>query len=209
MPPLDRSTFAAVILCGGKSTRMGESKAWLPFGPQTMLQRTVGVVLSEVADIVVVAADAQELPPLPPRVTVVRDARPSRGPLEGISAGLESLQDHQIAFVTSCDVPRLQGSFIRYLAELIESYDVVVPRDGQYTHPLSAVYRCQTVLPAIRTLLAADQLRPVSLFSHVRTRYIDIEELRSVDPNLESLDNLNTPEDYERALREAGFPVRS
>src|SRR5262245_5806484 len=98
----------AIILCGGKSTRMGPSKALLPFGPETMLQRVVRILSGLVGPIVAVAAAGQALPKLPPDVIVTRDEREGRGPLEGLRAGLKALPaDVDRAYVTSCDVPLL------------------------------------------------------------------------------------------------------
>ena len=83
-------TAGGIVLAGGKSTRMGTSKALLPFGPETMLQRVVRILSSVVSPIVVVAAPAQELPDLPAHVIVTRDEREGRGPLEGLRAGLKA-----------------------------------------------------------------------------------------------------------------------
>jgi molybdopterin-guanine dinucleotide biosynthesis protein A len=80
-----------IVLAGGKSTRMGTSKALLPFGPETMLQRVVRILAGVVSPVVVVAAPNQELPDLPHDVIVTRDEREGRGPLEGLRAGLKAL----------------------------------------------------------------------------------------------------------------------
>src|SRR5687767_7326289 len=80
-----------IVLCGGKSTRMGRPKLSLPFGPESMLERVVRLLFSVVQPIVVVAAPNQELPPLARGIKVVRDDRESRGPLEGLRAGLSAL----------------------------------------------------------------------------------------------------------------------
>src|SRR5690349_12235754 len=101
-------TAGGIVLCGGKSTRMGTSKALLPFGPETMLQRVVRLLSEVVPTIVAVAAIDQELPALPPHVLVTRDEREGRGPLEGLRAGLKALPPQaDRAYVTSCDVPLL------------------------------------------------------------------------------------------------------
>src|SRR5262245_13826323 len=95
-----------VVLCGGKSTRMGRPKAWLPFGGETMLGRVVRLLGEVVDPIVVVAAEEQDLPPLPRAIRVVRDEEKGRGPLQGLSAGLAALKGvADAAYVSSCDVP--------------------------------------------------------------------------------------------------------
>src|SRR6266478_2297357 len=102
-----------IILCGGRSTRMGSPKALLPFGPETMLQRIVRILATVVSPIVVVAAVGQSLPELPADVTVTRDEREDRGPLEGLRAGLKALPSAiDAAYVTSCDVPLLVPGFV-------------------------------------------------------------------------------------------------
>ena len=82
---------AGIVLCGGKSTRMGSSKALLPFGSETMLQRVVRLLGEVVSPMVVVAAVDQDLPALPRDVIIARDEREARGPLEGLRAGLKAL----------------------------------------------------------------------------------------------------------------------
>src|SRR3954470_12815150 len=79
----------AIILCGGKSSRMGRDKASLPFGSETMLQRVVRLIGEVVPaeTTVVVASATQELPPLPPRIRIVRDEQAYRGPLAGLAVG--------------------------------------------------------------------------------------------------------------------------
>ncbi len=201
----------SIVLCGGKSTRMGSSKALLPFGPETMLQRVVrllGDVVSPMGEgispIVVVAALDQELPVLPREVIVTRDEREARGPLEGLRAGLKALPpDIDAAYVTSCDVPLLVPGFVAQMFDLARGFDVAVMEIDGFTHPLSAVYTRAT-LPVVEDLLAKDRLRPVFLFEAMRTRRVRPEEM-TADPELRTLRNLNTREDYERALVEAGL----
>jgi molybdopterin-guanine dinucleotide biosynthesis protein A len=183
---------------------MGSPKALLPFGPETMLQRVVRLLGGIVSPIVVVAAADQELPTLPREVIVTRDEREARGPLEGLRAGLKALPpDVDAAYVTSCDVPLLVPGFVTQMFDLARGYDVAVMEIDGFTHPLSAVYRRAT-LPFVDDLLAHDRLRPVFLFDAVKTRRVRPEEM-TADPELRTLRNLNTRDDYERALVEAGF----
>jgi molybdopterin-guanine dinucleotide biosynthesis protein A len=198
-------TAGGIVLCGGKSTRMGVPKATLPFGPETMLQRVVRLLGTVVSPVVVVAAREQSLPKLPDHVTVTHDEREQRGPLEGLRAGLKALPNSvDIAYTTSCDVPLLVPRFVERMIELLGDHDIAVMEIDGFPHPLSAVYRRDT-LPHVELLLARDKLRPVFLFDAVRTRRVRPEEMVSVDRELRTLRNLNTREDYLEALSEAGL----
>jgi molybdopterin-guanine dinucleotide biosynthesis protein A len=171
-----------------------------------MLQRVVRLVGTVVQEVAVVAAPEQELPALPDSVLVARDPVRGRGPLQGLAAGLAALPvDVELAYATATDVPFLHTGWIRRLAELIGGNDLAIPYCQGYHHPLAALYRRATVLPAIEVLLRADRLRPVFLMDALSTRIVSEEELREVDTQLGTLRNLNTPEDYQAALAEAGF----
>ena len=201
-------TVGGIVLCGGKSTRMGVPKATLPFGPETMLQRVVRLLSAAASPIVVVAARGQELPELPAGVTIAHDEREQRGPLEGLRAGLKALPDSvDAAYITSCDVPLLAPAFVGRMVELLGDHDIAVMEIDGFPHPLSAVYR-RGVLPHVESLLAQDRLRPVFLFDAVRTRRVPPGEMIPADPELRTLRNLNTREDYLAALAEAGYQPR-
>ncbi len=194
-----------IVLCGGRSTRMGSPKALLPFGAETMLQRVVRLLATVVSPIVVVAAPQQSLPVLPADVTIARDEQEGRGPLEGLRAGLKALPGTvEIAYVTSCDVPLLVPGFVRHMIDLLTDHDIAVMEIEGFPHPLSAVYR-RITLPHVEALLAHDRLRPVFLFDAVRTRRVQPSEMTSADPELLTLRNLNTWEDYLEALSTAGL----
>src|SRR5690349_8191530 len=133
-------TAGGIVLCGGKSTRMGTSKALLPFGPETMLQRVVRLLREVVSPIVVVTAADQPLPPLPGDVILARDEREARGPLEGLRAGLKALPAQcEAAYVTSCDVPLLVPGFVSEMIRRAEGHDIAVVEIDGFPHPLSAV----------------------------------------------------------------------
>lgn len=196
-----------IILCGGQSSRMGLPKATLPFGPESMLVRVHRLMSEVVRPIVVVSAADQRLPSLPVETLYAKDNRPSRGPLEGLLAGMKVMQPLcKMVYVTSCDVPLLQIGFVRQLLGMAADYDAVAPQDGEFAHPLSAVYRTN-VVAMIESLLAADQLRPLQLLKQIKTLFVPVDDLRASDPELLTLRNLNRPADYLAALKGAGFTV--
>lgn len=205
------SPLAAVVLCGGESTRMGFPKAELPFGSETMLQRVVRIVSTVARPVVAVCGADQPAPPLHPEILVARDRRGSRGPLEGLHAGLTALEGScQAAFVCSCDLPLLQPAVIASMAQGLtapgcEDYDAFVPWENQRWHPLTAVYRLR-VLPEIARLLAGNELRMTALLERLKTKRIDVSALRPLDGELDSFRNINRPEDYLAALARAGLP---
>lgn len=202
-------TEAGIILCGGRSSRMGIAKAMLPFGPERLLQRVVRLLGEAVSTVVVVAAADQELPELTREVLVVRDEQAFRGPLAGLSGGLAALADRaELAYLTGCDVPFLSPAFVQRMFELARDYEAAVPVDlsgaEKFYQPLAAVYRT-AVLPHVSELLAADRLRLIDLFERVRTREVPLAELSAIDPGLASLRNLNHSHEYRQALVDAGF----
>ncbi|HVT30596.1 MAG TPA: molybdenum cofactor guanylyltransferase [Lacipirellulaceae bacterium] len=198
-----------IILCGGKSSRMGRDKATLPFGPELMLQRIVRLVSHAVPmnNIAVVAAPDQSLSPLPGDLLVARDAEAFRGPLQGLATGLHAVGDRFDAiYLTGCDVPLLVPAMVDWMFHQLGTFDIAVPVDRERHYPLAAVYRPR-VLPHIQTLLKAGRLRPVFLFDKVRTREIPVDELRVADPQLSTLTNVNQWEDYLSTLNAAGLSL--
>ena len=198
------SRTAGVVLCGGMSRRMGRPKAWLPFGRETLLARTVRRLLEAVDDVVVVAAPGQPLPPIGD-VRVVHDPTSGQGPLRGIATGLQALADSiDTAYATAVDAPFLEPRWISLLHERLGDAEIAWPESDGFVHPLAALYRRSPVLNAALALLAAERYRPLFLSETLATRVLTPADLESVDPERGTLRNLNTPDDYRAALRDAG-----
>lgn len=190
------SAISAVILAGGKSSRMGQPKALLPFDGEPLIVHTVRALSRLCSDLVVVAAPEQELPSLP--VTMVHDDVAYQGPVGGILYGLRAAQS-ELCFVTSCDAPFLNLELIAFLVAQMGDYDVVVPYWQERLQPLHAVYR-RSVAPLLQEQLERGELRPIFLYKKVRTREVSPEEIRRVDPEGLSFRNLNSPDEYQAAL---------
>jgi molybdopterin-guanine dinucleotide biosynthesis protein A len=187
----------AIILAGGKSSRMGQAKALLLFDDEPLIVHSARALKRIFVEIVVVAAPDQELPPLPAKI--VHDEAAYQGPVAGIYYGLGAASC-EFCFLTSCDAPFLNNELIAYLAAQIAGYDVVVPYWEERYQPLHAVYR-RSVLPLLKAQLERGELRPIYLFEKVRTRKISEDEIRRFDPDGLSFSNINTPEDYQTALQ--------
>ncbi|CAN5162309.1 hypothetical protein BH10PLA2_BH10PLA2_22000 [soil metagenome] len=196
---------AGVILVGGQSKRMGRAKASLPFGPDSMLSRVVEGVRPAVDSVFVVAAAGQELPALPADVDIVYDEEFDRGPLGGLASALAAVGEQFCAvFVTACDSPFIVPAFVKRLIELLGDAPVSVPFVNGRLHPLTTVYRSD-ILPAVRDQLARSQLRMIDLIARLPSRRVGADELADVDAAMQTLRNVNTQEEYELALRDAGY----
>ena len=182
---------AGIVLCGGKSSRMGRAKACLPWRGQPMVAHIVSILRPIVDDVVVVASDALELPALDARV--VRDREPELGPLAGIREGLEEI-DSDYAFVTGTDVPFLSPDFVKALL----SYGcAAAPEIDGHVQTLAAVYP-RSSSERIAAMLAAGHARPLRLLEELDYRRVSASEL----PDLQSVRGFNTPEEYLAAVRE-------
>jgi len=197
-PPTGDAT--AVVLAGGKSSRMGKPKSLLLFDGEPLIVHIVRALKRMFTETVIVAAPEQELPDLP--ATLVRDEVPHQGPVGGIYYGLKAASG-KFSFVTSCDVPFLNPALIAHLTSQISNHDVVVPHWENRFQPLHAAYRT-SVLPLLKEQLDRGELRPVYLFDKVRTCKVGEDEIRRFDPEGLSFLNMNTPEDYQRALQRWG-----
>jgi len=201
--------LGGVILAGGRSSRMGTPKSALEWHGSTLLHRTVGIVARATGGpVAVVRASGQDLPALPKGTIVVDDPREGKGPVQGIAAGLAALAGQaDSAFVTSTDLPFLHPAFIsRVLSVLSEpgGPDVALPVARGYQQPLAAAYRTGLAELAER-LVKEDRLRPAFLFAECSVARLDDAALlanpvlAALDPDLDSVLNVNTPGDYQAA----------
>ncbi|GAA4556632.1 molybdenum cofactor guanylyltransferase [Pseudonocardia xishanensis] len=184
---------------------MGRSKAWLDWRGAPLLAYVVGVVRTVVdGPVIVVGAPGQELPEV--GAEVVADPVEGRGPLQGIATGLAAVGDRaDAAFVASVDLPFLHPAYVRRVLALLGGHDVLLPVVHGHHQPLAAAYRVG-LAGQVAALIDAGRNRPPDLFAVVDTRRVEAAELRAdpalaaADPELESLRNVNTPDEYAAAL---------
>ena len=182
---------AAILLCGGRSSRMGRAKAWLPWRGRPMVAHVVDSLRAgrAVDEVVVVSSAELDLPPLEARV--VRDRAPALGPLAGIREGLAHMKA-ELAYVTSTDAPFLTPRFVR---AVLAHGDAAAPEVEGFVQTLAAAYP-RRALPFAEELLAANRLRPLHLLEAAGYRKLAAAEL----PDIESIRGFNTPEEYLAAV---------
>jgi molybdenum cofactor guanylyltransferase len=201
------SSSAGIVLAGGRSSRMGTPKGALEWHGSTLLRRSVGI-LARVTDgpVLVVRAPGQALPGLPANVEVVDDPREGLGPVQGLAAGLAAAVGRaDVAFVCSTDLPFLHPAFVRrVLRAADDGADVGLPVARGYPQPLAAAYRT-ALAPVAERLVAQERLRPAFLFEEcavIRLSEADLRRdpaLAALDPELDSVLNVNEPGEYQAA----------
>lgn len=198
---------AGIVLAGGRSSRMGTPKAALEWHGSTLLRRTASILLRATGGpVVVVRAAGQELPPLPAWAELAEDPREGLGPLQGIAAGLAAVGGRaEVAFACSTDLPFLHPAFVSaVIAAAGAGTDVALPLARGFPQPLAAAYRT-ALAPLAGKLVAAGRLRPAELFAECAVARLDEAALladpalAAADPDLESLINVNDPEQYAAA----------
>ncbi len=192
---------AGIILAGGYSSRMGKDKALLPLpGDQhhTFASYLASVLAVICEEVVLVARDVEQASRYKlPGVRIITDYEPGVGPLMGIYTGLREIHSAH-ALIAAVDLPFVQAALVSFLLSQALPDELVVPVVGGVAQVLLAVYP-RTLLPLVRERLRAGRRDPRSLLETAQVHYIEEAQLRTVDPQLRSFLNVNTPEELARA----------
>ncbi len=188
----------AIILVGGQARRAnGMEKYFFRFGDRTFIERLVDSLLPVTDEIILVAKDALQCERFShlTGVRCVRDIRIGIGPLGGIHAGVMASRG-EILFVCACDMPCVSTRVVERLFSALDDYDAVIPCwDRDKLEPLHAVYR---KAPLASYLKEHESLSIRQMIRSIRAKYIGVEQLRQVDPDLITFTNINKIEDLEK-----------
>ena len=184
----------AMVLAGGRSRRMGRPKQELPFGGKTLLERVVRLA-EQAVERVILIGDPEAAERL--GVGTAADLHQGEGPLSALVGGLQSCPEGLHALL-ACDLPFLEPALLGRLAELAGDADAVVPEVEGRLHPLCALYRSSCLEPA-RQRIAQGERRMQALLDGVKVRIVETPEVAPLSL-ARSVTNLNTPEEYRRAL---------
>jgi molybdopterin-guanine dinucleotide biosynthesis protein A len=195
---LKTTDMSAVILAGGSSTRMVKNKLLLPLGKFTIVETLVSTLTGLFAECIIVTDRPQDYRGLPVRIAPdLYDGVP-KSSLRGIHGGL-SASRHAYSFIVGGDMPFVVPELVTHLCTLADGYDLVIPWKEPHFHPLAAVYS-RSILPLIDDMLASGNYKLNSLRERIRSLCVQVDDLRVYDPQLWSLFNINTPDDYAIAM---------
>jgi molybdopterin-guanine dinucleotide biosynthesis protein A len=192
--------MTSIILAGGKSLRLGQSKALQAIGGKSLIQRVVDRLAIFSTEIIIATAHGEAIPcSSAVRIKTVADIYPGKGPLGGIYSGLTASSSPR-AIVVGCDTPFLRVGLLEYMTQICSTFDIVVPRIKDKVEPLCAVYSKNCLAP-IQELLEQDERQIIKLFSMVKVRYIEEDKINNFDPEHLSFFNINSQDDLERARK--------
>jgi molybdopterin-guanine dinucleotide biosynthesis protein A len=190
------SDLQAFILAGGASSRMGTDKSQLVIDQQTFTQRIAETLFEVTGSVTLVgrALDESTLPKVP-------DVFPQWGALGGLHAALAAA-GREWAIVVACDLPFVTRELFLFLASLRLDHEAVVPvQQDERPQPLAALYRVDPCRERAESLIQAGRRRPLDLLEAVKTRWVAFDEIRNLDQAERFFVNINTPEDYDAAIR--------
>ena len=190
---------AAIILSGGKSSRMGTNKALLKINEKTNIERIRDRLQPFFSDMILVANNQDDYRFL--EINMTADRYPGMGPLAGVHAGL-SATHQETNLIVACDMPFVSAELAQALVEKCSGYDAVVPVIHGKQHPLFAVFH-KRILPIVEDCLKNGDLRMKHLFERLHVLYVTEKDLGGFDDLEKIFFNMNHPSEYDEALKRA------
>ncbi len=189
-----------LILCGGRSKRMGRPKAFLPYGGTTIVEHLLSLTRELFNEVYLVTNDPDSFAHISD--DVVKDILPYRGPLGGILSGL-LVASNPSAFVIACDMPLVSARLIRQMAGLRHDTDVLVLSHREGIEPLLGIYSKNCIKPLEESLFAG-QLKVQDFLAGLKARLFEYKDEQS-SAELPPYFNINTPQDYSTVI--SGSPM--
>jgi molybdopterin-guanine dinucleotide biosynthesis protein A len=188
---------SGVVLVGGEAKRAGgREKYFFSYCGQTFIERLFSILDDVVDEIIVVAKDPDQCARFTDfhHVRVIPDIRQGIGPIGGLHAGVREAKGDLI-FVVACDMPCVHPGVIDLLFSRINDYDAVIPTwNHDMLEPLHAVYRREALVAYLEN---HQSLSLRAMVKNLNSRYLNVEEIRRIDPDLKTFTNINKIEDLE------------
>lgn len=202
-PPVPPSLPSGIILAGGRSRRMGTDKALLPFPDpyecRSFLEQLIHVLKRCCSEVIVVARDQEQASRYAHvGAQTVLDTLPGGGPLVGLASGLQAISTDS-ALLVAVDMPFVTPQLLAYMLLHYQEGVMLIPLVNGHPQVTLAIYP-RSLLPIIEDRIGQGRRDLRSLLDVAPVSYIDGEELRVVDPQLQSFTRVNTPEEWRKLL---------
>ena len=186
-----------IILSGGKSTRMGENKAFIELEGVPIVRR-IYTLFKELFQEVIIVTNQQELFKNFDS-KIYSDLIPNQGALGGLYTGL-FFSTFQYSFCVACDMPFIKKALVQYIINHIEGEDVIVPRTEDGLQPLHAIYS-KNCLDPIKIIMEQGKYKIIDFYNQVNVKIVEEKEFTVLDPLRESFINVNTPDELHSIIK--------
>ncbi len=191
--------FSGYVLAGGKSSRMGEDKAFLQIGEKTFVENSIGIIKPICGDRTKVVLNPNQkhfIEKIPNETPIIFDIYENKGPLSGIHTALEDCET-KWAIILAVDLPLVTTEIIKHLASVSDEHQnysaIVTKQKNGKLQPLCATYKVKSCLPLIKNMLVnAETISVVSFLNRLVIKSVSEKEFDSKTPFL----NINEPSDY-------------
>lgn len=191
-----------MILAGGRGRRLGyKEKALIPIKGRTILEYNLDLLERLVDEVIISVRDDEQkcfLVEYTGERTIIADHYTDVGPLAGILEGLKAA-DGEYVFITACDMPFLNPEVVEMLFKRAKGHDAAIPVwDNEMLEPLHAVYRNGPMaIETEKAIKNGDKIALAPVFNLKDVVFVDMEDVRAIDPGLRTFININTQEDME------------
>ncbi len=186
-----KNSITGIILSGGRSTRMGENKAFIEIEGAPIVSRIHNLFKELFKEVVIVTNQQELFKNFDSKI--YSDLLPNKGVLGGLYTGLFFSTFHY-SFCVACDMPFIKKSLVQYIIKNIDGEDVVVPRTIDGLQPMHAVYSKNCLDPIIN-IIEQGKYKIIDIYNRVNVKIIEEKYFISIDPFRESFINVNTPEE--------------
>jgi molybdopterin-guanine dinucleotide biosynthesis protein A len=196
--------YSAIILAGGKGKRMGyREKSLMDIDGKPLITYVIKSLENIVDDIIISVRDKAQgklLGSVLPEYTYAYDSYENTGPLAGILDGL-ALCRNEFCFIAACDMPFINENVVKMLFRRSENHDAAIPcwEDG-FLEPLHAVYRCKPMIFETKKAIETGKTIILAPIYKLKVDFVEIDDIRKIDPDLRTFININTPEDMNRIV---------
>ncbi len=190
---------AAIILSGGKSSRMGTNKALLKINEKTNIERIRDELAKHFSDIVLVTNEPEKYEFL--NLNMTSDQYTDKGPLAGLHAGLEA-SPYDVNVLVACDMPFISGELAKFLAESCNGYDAVIPVIDGVQNPLFAAYHKKVAAIAAQKI-ESGRLAIKAMLDELNVLYLSEKQMEKFSQHRldRAFFNMNKPQEYEHAKK--------
>lgn len=192
---MSETKVTAAVMAGGKSSRMGTDKSFVPLLGKPLIEHVLERVSGLGNETIVITNSPERYGYL--NLPLFGDVHPGNGPLGGLHTAL-SQAEHPHVLVVACDMPWLSRPLLKHMLSLRATADIIAPRWQKRPEPLHAIYG-KACLNPVEENLKSGRLKLTSFYGRLTVRFLETDEITRLDPEGRSFANVNTPGDLAQA----------